>query len=297
MKFEFTYEGAPDTIGFNSEDIESLSEMMNASYSYTIIDDHQLKNQIIEIDGISFSEEDNKIYLNFSIYDDANTDSWNKDKDKKLVVKDKAPIDAKHFSYMLYDAMKDYGVIEFSKEDVIPMIYIAQHNGAIVNTILTNDDSSMPKYACTGVFYNSDTNKVVGTFNEVDVSSEHIAISNNDTILLTKNSVLAYDTIFFRISICGNDYYYSWNNSTQYHLNEENEAIEDNENDNNNKNLNDFAGTIIDITDLSYFNTIKRKDIKCIDAMDDIEKSPSKPIEALNKYNNRCEDYDFDLAF
>ena len=74
MKFEFTYEGAPDTIGFNSEDIESLSEMMNASYSYTIIDNHQLKNQIIEIDGISFSEEDNKIYLNFSIYDDANTD-------------------------------------------------------------------------------------------------------------------------------------------------------------------------------------------------------------------------------
>lgn len=31
--------------------------------------------------------------------------------------------------------------------------------------------------------------------------------------------------------------------------------------------------------------------------MDDIEKSLSKPIEALNKYNNRCEDYDFDLAF
>lgn len=294
MKFEFTYNGAPDTIGFNSEDIESLSEMMNASYSYTIIDDHQLKNQIIEIDGISFSEEDNKIYLNFSIYDDTNTDSWNKDKDKKLVVKDKAPIDAKHFSYMLYDAMKDYGVIEFSKEDVIPMIYTAQHNGAIVNTISTNDDISMPKYTCTGVFYNSDTNKVVGSFGKVDISSEHIAVSNDDTFLLTKNSVLAYDTVLFKISICDNDFYYSWNNSTQYHLNEDNE---DNEDDSNNKNSNDFNGILIDITDLSHFNIIKRKDIKCIDAMDDIERSPSKPIEALNKYNNRCEDYDFDLAF
>lgn len=289
MKFEFTYEGAPDTIGFNSEDIESLSEIMNASYSYTIIDNHQLKNQIIEIDGISFSEEDNKIYLNFSIYDDTNTDSWNKDKDRKLIVKDKAPIDAKHFSYMLYDAMKDYGVIEFSKEDVIPMIYIAQRNGVLVNTISTNDDMSMPKYTCTGVFYNSDTNKIVGSFNKIDISNEHIAVSNDDAFLLTKNSVLAYDTVFFKISICDNDYYYSWNNSTQYHLNE------DNEDNSDNKNSNDFNGIIIDITDLSYFNAIKRKDIKCIDAMDDIEKS-SKPIEALNKYNNRCEDYDFDLA-
>ncbi len=294
MKFEFTYEGAPDTIGFNSEDIESLSEMMNASYSYTIIDNHQLKNQIIEIDGVSFSEEDNKIYLSFSIYDDANTDSWNKDKDKKLVVKDRAPIDAKHFSYMLYDAMKDYGVIEFSKEDIIPMIYTAQHNGVIVNTISTNDDISMPKYMCTGVFYNSDTNKIVGAFNKVDVSGEHIIVSDDDVSLLTKNSILAYDTIFFKVSICDNDYYYSWNNSTQYHLNEENEEDED---DNSNKNSNDFSGIIIDISDLSHFNIIKRKDIKCIDAMDDIEKSPSKPIEALNKYNNRCEDYDFDLVF
>lgn len=294
MKFEFTYEGAPDTIGFNSEDIESLSEMMNASYSYTIIDNHQLKNQIIEIDGISFSETDNNIYLGFSIYDDANTDSWNKDKDKKLIVKDKAPIDAKHFSYILYDAMKDYGVIEFSKEDVIPMIYIAQHNGAIINTISTNDDILMPKYTCTGVFYNSDTNKVVGSFGKVDVSNEHIVISDNDAYLLTKNSVLAYDTILFKINICDNDYYYSWNNSTQYRLNEENE---ENEDDKSNDNTEDSDKISIDISDLSHFNKISREDIRCIDAMDDIEKSPLKSIEALNKYNNRCEDYDFDLAF